>query len=42
MEKNHGILGGYSGLNLQSLTWVLMIDDKVVSLIHYNGDCSVH
>ena len=42
MAKNHGILGDYSGLNLQSLMWVLMVDDKVVSHIHYNGDCSVH
>ena len=25
----------YSGLNLQSLMWVLMVDDKVVSHIHY-------
>ena len=24
-----------SGLNLQSLMWVLMVDDKVVSHIHY-------
>ena len=35
MAKNHGILGNYSGLNLQSLMWVLMVDDKVVSHIHY-------
>ena len=35
MAKNHGILGEYSGLNLQSLMWVLMVDDKVVSHIHY-------